>query len=158
MMRTPIYRFPTHEKSPGKREEKLLATLYDKKRYVIHYRNVFITVPALQRLIVLQFVQSPWLREYIQLNTNFRTLAKYEFEKNLFQLINNAVFGKTMENMRNHVNVRLVTSWDRRYGIEAMIAKLNFHIRGVFSENIRMYEYVYLGHIRRVCTNSITSI
>ncbi|KMQ81905.1 hypothetical protein RF55_24809, partial [Lasius niger] len=50
--------------------------------------------------------------------------------------MNNAVFGKTMENVRNHVDVRLVTQWDGRFGAEAMIAKPNFHSRSVFSENL----------------------
>jgi len=51
--------------------------------------------------------------------------------------MNNAVFGKTMENVRNHVNVRLVTQWEgRRDGAEALIAKSNFHSRSIFSENL----------------------
>jgi len=50
--------------------------------------------------------------------------------------MNNAVFGKTMENVRNHVDMQFLTSWDRRYGAEAMIAKPNFHSRSVFSENL----------------------
>jgi len=49
--------------------------------------------------------------------------------------MNNAVFGK-IENVRNHVDVRLLTRWDGRYSAESMIAKPNFHSRSVFSENL----------------------
>jgi len=131
---------PTCDKPPGKRSDKLLATLYDKHRYVTYYRNLQqcvrhgLRVTKIHR--ILRFAQSPWLRGYIELNTRLRTRARNEFEKNLYKLMNNAVFGKTMENVRNHVDVRLVTQWDGRYGAEAMISKLNFHSRSVFSENL----------------------
>ena len=50
--------------------------------------------------------------------------------------MNNAVFSKTMENVHNHVDVKLITKWDGWYGAEAMIAKSNFHSRSVFAENL----------------------
>ncbi|XP_011883992.1 PREDICTED: uncharacterized protein LOC105571127 [Vollenhovia emeryi] len=131
---------PTRDKPPGKRQDKLLATVYDKKRYVIHYRNLQqctrhgLRVTKIHR--VLEFSQYPRLRDYIELNTQFRTRATNYFEKNLYKLMNNVVFGKTMENVRNHVDVKLLTKWDGRYGAEAMISKPNFHSRSIFSENL----------------------
>ncbi|XP_076637176.1 uncharacterized protein LOC143349652 [Colletes latitarsis] len=131
---------PRRDKPPDKCQEKLLATLYNKKHYVIHYHNLRQYIRNGLRVTevhhVLQFSQSPWLCDYIELNTKFRTLATNDFEKNLYKLMNNAVFGKTMENVRNYVDVKLVTKWEGRYGAEALIAKPNFHSRSVFSENL----------------------
>ncbi|EFN76229.1 hypothetical protein EAI_07771, partial [Harpegnathos saltator] len=85
---------------------------------------------------ILRFAQTSWLRNYIELNTQFRTHATNDFEKNLYKLMNNAEFGKTMENVRNDVDVKLLTKWDGRYGAEAMVAMTNFHSRSIFSENL----------------------
>ncbi|XP_071579523.1 uncharacterized protein [Temnothorax nylanderi] len=73
----------------------------------------------------------------------------------MYKLMNNAVFGKTMENVRDHVDVRLVTRWDGRYGAEVMIAKPNFHSRSVFVEDliavelrrleVRLNKPIYVG-------------
>jgi len=75
---------------------------------IVICNSVLITVFVSQRFRILQISQSPWLCNYIELSTNFRTLAKNDFEKNLYKLMNNAIFDKTMENVRNHVDVRLV--------------------------------------------------
>jgi len=73
------------------------------------------------------------LKPYINLNTQLRTKASNEFEKDFFKLMNNTVFGKTMENIRNRVNVHLVNSQKllKRYS-----AKPNFHHLTIFDENL----------------------
>ena len=70
------------------------------------------------------------------MNSEKKKNNKNEFEKMLFQLFNNAVYGKTMENERKHVDVKLINKWTGRYGSEALIAKPNFHSSTIFEENL----------------------
>ena len=89
--------------------EKLVTDLYYKKRCVVHIKAL---QQALDHGLILEtihrtieFKQSPWMKEYIAFNTKLRTAAKNDFEKDFYKLMNNAVFGKTMENIHKHRNI-----------------------------------------------------
>ena len=81
----------------------------------------------------IKFEQSAWLEPYIMKNTRLRTAAKNEFEKDFFKLMNNSVFGKTMENIRNHRDMKLVTN-EQKY--KKYVMKPNFKDSVRFSESL----------------------
>ena len=116
---------------------KLIPTLSNKEKYVLHYRNLQLYTDLGLKLTkvhrVLEFNQSPWLKEYIDFNTEKRTNAKNAFEKDFFKLMNNSVFGKTMENIRKRVDVRLVTDENK---LLKMAAKPTYVSSKIFNENL----------------------
>ena len=116
---------------------KLIPTLNDKEKYILHYRNLqlYLSLGLKLKKIhrVLQFNQSPWLKQYIDFNTQKRTNAKNSFEKDFFKLMNNSVFGKTMENIRKRVDVRLVTNKDK---LLKLTSKPTYVSSKIFNENL----------------------
>ena len=119
--------------------EKLVPNLMGKSRYVLHYRNLQLYLLLGMKITkvhkVLEFQQSPWMQPYIQKNTQLRTQAKNDFEKDFFKLMNNAVFGKTMENVRKRVNVKLLRS-DEEQKILKLVAKPTFARQVIFNPDL----------------------
>ncbi|XP_061191773.1 uncharacterized protein LOC133200019 [Saccostrea echinata] len=116
---------------------KLVPNLSDKGKYVLHYRNLKyylskgLVLSKIHR--VLEFTQSPWLKSYIDFNTHRRSQATTDFKKDFYKLMNNYVFGKTMENMRKRVNVELVHTKKR---LRKVCAKPNFQSFKIFNEDL----------------------
>ena len=115
---------------------KLIPNLNDKKKYVVHhktlrqYLDLGLKITKIHRGIKVN--EKAWLKDYIQLNTDLRTKGDTEFEKDFFKFMNNNVFGKTMENIRNRIDVRLVT---RENELEKL-AKKQILIGLIFSRKI----------------------
>ena len=134
----------------------LVPNLEDKKGYVVHIKALNQALRHGLKLKkvhgVIEFQKSKWMKAYIMLNTRLRKDAKNEFEKDFFKLMNNSVFGKTMENIRNHKDMKLVTS-DKKYLKYVMkpnfkdgfpLSKHSFAVEMGKTE-IKMNKPVYLG-------------
>lgn len=97
---------------PSKNNYKLVTTLYDKLNYVVHFRNLqFYTKKGLiisQIHNILEFTQANYIEPYVSFNTEKRKHTQAESEKDFYKLCNNALYGKTCENLRNRVDISLV--------------------------------------------------
>jgi len=124
-------------KKPIKNNRKLVPNLMNKKNYIVHYRNLKyykekgLKVTKIHR--VIEFKQSKWLAPYINFNTEKRKLATTEFERNLYKLCNNAVFGKMCEDLRKRIDVRIVSHQPEA---ERCIAKPTFNSFKIINDDI----------------------
>ena len=125
------------ERKKIKKINQSVCNISDKENYVVHIRalkqalNHGLILKRVHR--VIQFNQKAWLKPYIDMNTKLRKEAKNEFEKDFFKLMNNSVFRKTMENVRNHRDIKLVTTNQRR---NQLASEPNYHTTKYFSENL----------------------
>ena len=136
--------------------KKLIPNLRDKNNYVVHYKTLMQYLSLGMKLKKIhrgiKFIEAAFLKPYIDKNVILRTQAKNEFEKDFFKLMNNAVFGKTMENIRNRVNIKLINTEEQ---LKKLVAKPNYESRKIFNENLvsvhmkktslTMNKPVYLG-------------
>ena len=120
---------------------KLVAGVYDKINYLIH---IYALKQALNHGLILNKVHSvisfrhgAWLKPYIDMNTKLRMNARNDFQKDYFKLKNNAAYGKTMENIRNHRDIRLVTNNKKR---KILASEPNYHATKHISEDLLIME------------------
>ena len=129
--------------SPGDSLPKLIPNLQGKTNYITHsenlklYTSLGMVITKIHRGIT--FTQKAWLAKYIDFNTQQRANASNEFEKNFYKLLNNSVFGKTMENVRNHRKIDLVTN---QATLKKLVSKPTFKQYYTFHENLVAVERI----------------
>ena len=117
--------------------QEAFCNTHNKANYVVHIRalkqalNHGLILKEVHK--VIQFNQKVWLKPYIYMNTKLRTEAKNGFEKDFFKLMNNSVYGKIMENVRKHRDIKLVTTDEKRYGL---VSETNYRKTKRLSENL----------------------
>ena len=122
--------------------KKLFCNLNDKKNYIVHMNVLKQALDHGLKLRkfhrVIEFEQETWLKEYIDVNnTELRKKATNDFEKDFFKLMNNAVFGKTMENARKHRDIKLVKTDKKR---NKLVSEPNFHTMKPIDNNLAIIE------------------
>ena len=121
--------------------QKLVCNLRDKKKCVVHISilkqalNHGLKLKKVHR--VIEFNQEAWLKKYIDINTELRKKASNDFEKDFFKLMNKAVFGKTMGNVRKHRDIKLVKTDRER---NKLVSEPNYHTMNLISENLSIIE------------------
>ena len=95
------------------KSKKLVLNLFDKVDYTCHYRylqkchQLGCIITNISK--VMKFKQSQWLKPYIDKNTDYRKKAKNDFEKDLYKLLNNSIFGKTCQDVMKYSNFEIIS-------------------------------------------------
>ena len=109
--------------------KKLVYNLGDKVKYVVHYKHLQYYLSLRMKLIkihrILSFRQSNWLRKYVDFNAEKRKQSTDEFNKNLHKLLNDCIYGKSIENQRKGINAKLIN--DKKNILE-MCKQAKFYI------------------------------
>ena len=144
------------EKMVVNNTKRIICNLQDKKDYVVHINVLKHSLDHGLKLIkvhqAIEFDQEAWLKEYINFNTELRKKATNDFEKDFFKLMNNAVFGKTMENVRKHRDIKFVKT-DKKGN--KLVSEPNYHTMKLIDNNlaiiemkkvkVKMNKQIYLG-------------
>ena len=123
---------------------KLICDWSDRKNYLIHHRmlKIYIRHGMIVDKVhsIISFRQSRWLEKYMNFNTQKRNQAVNDFEKDFYKLLNNAFYGKTMENVRNRLKIKIIKKDDYRE-IKKQQSKLTFNGIHKSYENCDSYTF-----------------
>ena len=115
--------------------KKLITSFHDKSNYVVNYRllKLFLSLGLVLKKVnrVIEYDQDDYMKSYIMKNTNERANTKNDFEKDFYKLMNNSVYGKTMENVRNRINFKLLSSSEKALALRNQLKKST-----IFNENL----------------------
>ena len=121
--------------------KKLVCNLSNKKKYATHINTLKQALShglKLKKIYrIIEFNQVAWLKPYTDMNTELKKAGKNDFEKDFFKLMNNAVFGKTMENTRKHRDIKLITTDKKR---SKLVSEPNYHTINLISEDLSIIE------------------
>ena len=126
---------------------KLVPNLLDKHKYVVYHETLKLYLSLGLKLKkvhrILEFEEKPWMEPYIRFNTELRRASKNDFEKDFFKLMNNSVYGKTMENVRNRLDIKIVTGSDKDDRVRRINANPTFDRAEIINEDL------VLVHVKR---------
>ena len=129
--------FKLSNQNPSYKSTKLTSTFLDREKYVVHMKNLKLYVNLGMRLKkihrILRFKQDSFLEPFISKCTNERIISKTPFEKNLFKKISNSCYGKTIENVRDYINVKIHTNQN---SFKKAISKHTFKSFSIIDENL----------------------